>query len=600
LPALNVKKLFKKFFVKEISLAFAICLLPMLPILRLKYSYYVDWNIVNWFIAYTGEFFKHHLSFPEVFNTYQQVGDTTSFFYSTFLSWIVAIPSAFVGTNIAYRVFAIFLMFLQFFLVKNAFSLISKQKYIGWAVSTMVTWAIFPMTTLYNRSAVVEFSSAVIMHCTLACLLTTAFHSQRRLRLLSLYCAGFLFAIAAGSHPLVGLYGSVFILLIAPGLLMVSKNRKEMLKHGVSVALLIAMSLSFLIYTNHKFNKHLDVTSTLQIGFFSENVDRLSTRFFPIAHDPRTAGSSHEQVIADHVTAPYLDAQINLALFIGVVFLLILIFKRKKRIKFNSNLGFGISSFVIFSFFLWASLSFTPWSFLPMIFRVAQYACRLVNYSNMALLMTLAGLLSFAAIQEELKSKKYKIAVIICLCFSALSLGTKLPRANLSAVYNIFPGAFLNGPKDTILDMSKGGPVDIWNYTTPSLYKHHVQTTADNVVLTPIPVLTGSNFGKTDKKTFSLAEESFIQTNVHIFPWNKLFINNQLVKDEDLYSFKEIKLSVTRFFALKLPKGEYEIKYEFMPNSLWQILRILSQLTLVVWFLGLVLLAGKELKKRAA
>ena len=42
-------------------------------LLNLNNSFYVDWYGNIWMFAYTSEFFRNHLNFPEVFNT-QYVG----------------------------------------------------------------------------------------------------------------------------------------------------------------------------------------------------------------------------------------------------------------------------------------------------------------------------------------------------------------------------------------------------------------------------------------------------------------------------------------------------------------------------------------------
>jgi hypothetical protein len=46
-----------------------ICVLPLLPLLDFRSTFYIDWFNHIWLIQYFGEYLGHHYCFPEVIST---------------------------------------------------------------------------------------------------------------------------------------------------------------------------------------------------------------------------------------------------------------------------------------------------------------------------------------------------------------------------------------------------------------------------------------------------------------------------------------------------------------------------------------------------
>jgi hypothetical protein len=65
------------------AVALLIASFPLAWLAFFNKTFYVDWDRHLWMIAYTGEYFRHHLSFPTTFNTDDVVGVPFPIFYGT-------------------------------------------------------------------------------------------------------------------------------------------------------------------------------------------------------------------------------------------------------------------------------------------------------------------------------------------------------------------------------------------------------------------------------------------------------------------------------------------------------------------------------------
>ena len=69
---------------------------PLLRLWPLSGNFYIDWINHQWLAAYTGEYFRHHGSFPITINAPQESGMAFPVFYGTlfypalglFTSWL--------------------------------------------------------------------------------------------------------------------------------------------------------------------------------------------------------------------------------------------------------------------------------------------------------------------------------------------------------------------------------------------------------------------------------------------------------------------------------------------------------------------------------
>ena len=142
-------------------------LLASALLLDLRTMFYVDWNNHLWLIEYFGESIKH-LRIPDVMNTKQLVGMPITLFYAQKFYVLAGMLSAFLGSAVTVRIMVFMVFLLQFFQVYRAAMKTGAQGKISLCLAVMMTWAIYPLTNLYNRSAIPEFFAVVFLTCSLA------------------------------------------------------------------------------------------------------------------------------------------------------------------------------------------------------------------------------------------------------------------------------------------------------------------------------------------------------------------------------------------------------------------------------------------------
>jgi hypothetical protein len=104
-----------------------------------------------------------------------------------------------------------------------------------------------------------------------------------------------------------------------------------------------------------------------------------------------------------------------------------------------------------------------------------------------------------------------------------------------------------------------------------------------------IPLQSDRNFGKTGTTHVALGQTTTLVTQIKAFPWNSIIVNGRVV-DENAVQLKNDLLSV------RLPKGRYEIGYQFNANSTWLWLRQLSFGILALCFIAKVGLLARRLR----
>ena len=136
-------------------------------LLDLRSVFAVDWNNHLWLIEYFGESIKHW-TIPDMINTQQLVGMPVTLFYSQKFYALAGMLSAFLGSAVAVRIMVFTVFLLQFFQVYRAATKVGSTRNISICIAVIMTWAIYPLTNLYNRSALTEFFAVAFLTCSLA------------------------------------------------------------------------------------------------------------------------------------------------------------------------------------------------------------------------------------------------------------------------------------------------------------------------------------------------------------------------------------------------------------------------------------------------
>ena len=577
---------------------FVTCLVPLSLLFDLRNTFYTDWFNHLWAIEYFGEYLKWHRVPPDVFISTNLVGVPMPIFYAGKFYALAGCLSALIGSAVAFRATAIFVMLIQFVHVERAIRCVNQSKWLSFATALIVSWAIYPLTDLYNRSALTEFIAIALLNaaiCSLFVLLIKCSLGQR-----SYYdavAAGLLYAGAAVTHPLTALFGCTFILTIGIGSLLVLR-RSWLIMVGVVNTVLITMVLAPWCYCVLKFSGSIPISNPAgnrllfrENGFFRDTIDSVWSRLSPVPVDLRSISKG----VLD-VSTPYLDAQIILPLVLLAGILCWFWFKSAKRIcpRYRTllivifSLSTGLAS-LFFAVSVHPSLS----ARFNGLFDILQFPYRLTAYVNLALLsaaVALAGLIDWDKTEETRAVSRLKVVgITLCVTISLCALVVKLIHANAvnQMIFSIpkgrSPDFFWRGPRLLNLPWTSYGQ---FGYSVLNGLATSPPKGFENKKLIDFLPGDGSRFGMVGSITIELLAPTLVVTNVQPFPWNVLIVDGKPQLPHNLVTVlsgafdKSLNPLVV---AIPLNAGWHVLQYDFAPKPIWRILNVLSWIALILW-----------------
>jgi hypothetical protein len=277
------KKIYK--VLKALSIVL-ICFAPLLPLIDIKAKFYFDWNNNVWAIGYFGEYFRQHFSFPGVFNTHELVGWVSPVFYGPGLYSVAGVLSSLVNASAAIRIVIILLTFLQYFCVWRLFVDKGKPWWVPHFCAILLTWSIYPVTNLFNRSALTEYYAVILLNIGIFAWFVSL--EEERIKYAWVLLSSLCLATAAYSHPITAMFGALFFLPILIWSVFTFSNKSEVLKATCLLGFGSLLITSPWIYATYKFKSLLQITTQNSgVGFFP-GVDTLWSRLAPIPWDGRT------------------------------------------------------------------------------------------------------------------------------------------------------------------------------------------------------------------------------------------------------------------------------------------------------------------------
>src|SRR6478609_907333 len=125
-----------------------IVLLPLIPLLAPDGCFGLDWPSHLWLTAYYSEYFKQHLSFPEVIHTAQLAGMPYPVFYGVLLYPYLGVLGAVVGAAWAMRVAVAVVFLLQAWQVFRLTLQAGRDRNFALVVAAATSWSIYGLTNL--------------------------------------------------------------------------------------------------------------------------------------------------------------------------------------------------------------------------------------------------------------------------------------------------------------------------------------------------------------------------------------------------------------------------------------------------------------------
>lgn len=226
----------------------------------------------------------------------------TIFYGNKFYAMTGAI-SAVLGAAVTVRLLASVVLLLQFWQVHRAMIFLGAEQLVAVSTAIFSTWAIYPLTNLYNRSALTEFFAVALLTCSVASLLCVI--AGRKADRPSWVMSGFLFAAAAVTHPITAAFGALSLAVIGGVAIALADraHRFRLAAFGVVNVLLVGLVLAPWLFVLWAFRGRLPIadpaTNALYFrdkGFFPDSLDNLWSRLSPMPLDLRSIRQGVEGV----------------------------------------------------------------------------------------------------------------------------------------------------------------------------------------------------------------------------------------------------------------------------------------------------------------
>jgi hypothetical protein len=526
-------------------------LLPMALLGAVGSSFAVDWTNTVWMVAYVGEWYARHGTFPVVLNTHQIVGVPYPVYYGFVFLPIAGFLSVALGGDLAVRVLCALVSVAQAAAIIAAARRFAIPRWVAWTVAAMYCWRVYALTNLYNRSDVAEFVAFGLL--SIAVMSWIAFVKDRWSA--TDLIPGLAFALASGTHALTAVFGGGMLCLIFVAVVFHTKDRRRIIAVFGANAILAFIVLAPWLCGVAAFKSRLQIAISPP-GLVYFPFDTLLVRILPFPLDPRSV------VDGIHVSTPYLDAQIAAPLAAFAIALLFL-GRRRRRLRAQALIVAAVAVLL---------MSTTPeiGSAVSFLARL-QYPYRLVNYVDLLLLLAIFASFSQSESGDAatLNGPRYRFLIVVCLTLSAVGLLMKFEHGFAITRPGLLAGTGLGENRGALLEL----PPNFYGltaYADPTGMTGALQNPS-----AVLPVEGGSAFGDVGGAVGT-------STNIQAFGWNRILVRGM-----------PASLGHTTFTpygpALTLKKRA-QMTYSVSPPWWWSVMRALSGFVLLFWALAIPIL----------
>ncbi len=560
-----------------------ICLGALHPLLLNPHAEYgPDWSTHIYSIGFQSEYLRQHHRFPATLNLDLMVGLPYPVLYAVVFHPFAAVLALAMGVDWAVRLIFLVVLMTQTWQVRKLLQSVGSSEALAWLAAALLAWATYAMTNLYTRGAMAEFVGASLLISATASLVRgTMSEGASRFRLL--IQGAFFYALCAGTHPITGLFGGLFIAAVFTPLLVAGWRRVLAPVAGGSV--MVILVLASWLYALKQFRGTLTVDlGTMnekgvlvrwgedrnQVVHFPESIDSITARLWPWPRDFRVEQAESMW----SVSTPYLDAQVSVPLILLAMGASWWMWRRRKTRAPLAGIGvqlWGISwglFFVAFGLSIWPAL----WSLVPRTLHMAQFAYRLVTYQNLALLTVVVGAL--VALPPGLRSlrtpgRRWRLIAWASLSFVALTglTGLVVMSSHVAAIQKPPIWQLLGWPENSdMFARYHPGFYGWWGY---SVLGTNIDTESPVRSVQP-KVGLGDSFGRVQPTSFELATATNVCIQVQPFPWNRLVLDGAPLDLSQVRTRPE-------GYVMQLPAGAHQVAYQWQPDATWVWLDALSK-----------------------
>jgi hypothetical protein len=537
--------------------AFAV-FVACIPLFAWNHHFFCDWPNHLGMIGYVGEYLKAHGGLPGTFDTNQTVGRATPLFYGNLYLPALGALSAVVGPRASVSIAVAVLLLAQFASVRGLVWDATRDEAVSCAAAIIVTWAIYPLTDLYNRAALTEFFAITTLQ-TGSCLWALYARDPAGRERASI-AAGLFVTLTAGIHPPTALFGGLTFGVYWLASFSWCPDRKRVLRRTAAIAAAAAGVLAPWLYVLGKFGKQLKIVGNGALSFYPASLDAVTTRLSLVP----TVGAE-----AAEVSTPGLDPQVSVPLAAVLVLLSIVALAARARDR-RARRAFVFAALCAAA--TWGlfrlSTSAPAWDLLPKAFTIIQFPYRLVAFVNVAALGALTGVL-FALLRDDGYVARSRMIFAVGVVAAAVGVGLKLPRC-LESVSgdDAVVTDYVNPPRDWYFGAE--------DYATPDAFPK-LQGSAPKEAL-KLTVGEAKAFAVVSSVHVHLGARTQVSTNVQAFPWNVLTVDGRPVAPAET-------LSDGLRLATWIGAGDHELGYAFRPDRVWLALRASSLGLLALWAL---------------
>jgi hypothetical protein len=569
-------------------LAPILCATAVVPLMLVNHRSGGDWSSHELIVAYYGRFFLEHLRLPGGMDTNDLIGQVHTLFYGEPVYGGIGVLSSVLGPDLGLHLVVFCALLAQFASVRMLLRMINTSEMLATTAAALTTWAIYPLTNLYNRGAVGEFLAVCFMNAAACCIVAVAVAPEEvPKRPLAMQLALFS-TLAMAAHPITTIFGAMSLAGLGLGCLIFAHNRRFAVAAFGLTSALGGLALAPWVYLLSIFYRHLGVVhwlpgqehSVAALSYF--NFDTFWKRMAPFPWD----FDARIFPLPGNFTLN-LDAQLNLPLLLLIAGLAILLLMGKwKPWIGDTPRRTGVAPFrwplalymvlfgaTLFAGTFWLSLArdmpdqptwrVVEWPHLPGFLRTFQFAYRLVTYQNLGLLILVAAL---GWAQSALRPRRSLIAKICCFVLGLALTSTALKSTRGWKAGG--PGPIF-GSDDQILTTRFMTPAD---YAVMDGPQHSVEQISLARRRVKLRVKSGEQFGDVLPEEVLLEVPTVVTTDVLMFPWNRLYVDGKAIDNRSLIRDDHLT-------ALELDRGRHRIEYRFEPDRIWTLLRVLSWLT---------------------
>lgn len=554
----------------------ALCAFALVIPLFINESFYADWFRSIWLIQYYGEYFKNHLSFPDVINVYgegkyvNQVGMMHPVYYGVWLyrvlGFLCSLPGGSPRKALAVLIF-VFALIEGWVWYKN-FAKYIGEKWICACISGGLVLSIYTVSNLYIGNAIPQHFAVTAISSSVGIWILSL---ENKRRVLYWIMSAFLFTFAAGTHPITALLGGIFFGAII--IVTLFANRKKIKKTEIAAGGGIAVfSLSILfpwIYAVLSCN--VNAMTSGKIAYF-EQIDTLWGRLFPLPLNYPTVLEGPMNVMS-----PYAANQINFAIGLFALCLTIIVLvksgNRKNRIS-------SISVYLLYVLLLALSSIQAIGNMLPDFFGVIQFSSRLIPYINI-LGICVCVYQSFLLVKEKIAFQElYKSMVWIIITLTLTAFLQNI--VHIKAIENVL---WYDTSFKTQLTDAFYNPHD---YTDISSYNKTVDWGTNEVDIYRFKVDESQNFGETEKLIINQKEKGYVGLQVYPHTWNCVYVDGQKIENKDIFVDES-----QDYIYLELEQGQHELEYHFEPDIYWTVGNMLSKVFMPIMGIICILIIVK-------